>query len=74
VPRGGTGGNSVDVEGTWTIHGVTRPAWLSLTVSPDASLPGALRVRRRHAVPAEGLRRRREEHGAALRELDEAVR
>jgi polyisoprenoid-binding protein YceI len=47
VLRGGTGGTSVDVEGAWTIHGVTRPARLSLTLSPDASLPGALRVRGR---------------------------
>jgi polyisoprenoid-binding protein YceI len=34
------------VEGSWALHGVTRPARLELTVSADPA-PGSLRVRGR---------------------------
>ena len=37
----------VDVEGTLTVHGVSRPVKLHLTVSRQASEPGMLRVRGR---------------------------
>jgi polyisoprenoid-binding protein YceI len=36
------------VEGSWNVHGVTRPARLELTVSADPA-PGSLRVRGRQA-------------------------
>ena len=41
----------IEVEATWTIHGVTRPARLHLTASPDAGTPGAVRVRGMSLVP-----------------------
>jgi polyisoprenoid-binding protein YceI len=37
----------VTVQGTWTLHGVSRPASLSLWLSRDASTPGALRLQGR---------------------------
>jgi hypothetical protein len=36
--------------GTLTIHGVTRPVQLALSVSRDPSEPGALRIRGRHVL------------------------
>jgi len=39
----------VEAEGTFALHGVTRPVRLQLTASLDPSWPGALRVRGRHA-------------------------
>jgi len=38
----------VEAEGTFAIHGVTRPVRLRLTASREPSSPGALRVRGRH--------------------------
>jgi polyisoprenoid-binding protein YceI len=38
----------VEAEGTFTIHGVTRPVRLRLTASRDPSSPSALRLRGRH--------------------------
>ncbi|HEY6908060.1 MAG TPA: YceI family protein [Myxococcales bacterium] len=35
----------VSVDALWTIHGVTRPARLSLQASRDAKTPGAVRLR-----------------------------
>lgn len=35
----------VTLDADWTIHGVTRPARLQLTASPDATTPGAVRIR-----------------------------
>jgi polyisoprenoid-binding protein YceI len=34
----------ISVDAAWTIHGVTRPARLQLTVSRDAKTPGAVRI------------------------------
>ena len=36
---------------SWTIHGVTRPAKLHLSISPDAATPGAVRIRGLALVP-----------------------
>jgi polyisoprenoid-binding protein YceI len=38
----------VEAEGTFAIHGVTRPVRLRLTASRDPSSPGALRIRGSH--------------------------
>ena len=38
----------VEADGTFAIHGVTRPVRLRLTASRDPSSPGALRLRGRH--------------------------
>jgi hypothetical protein len=38
----------VEAQGSFTVHGVTRPARLLLAVSRDPASPGALRVRGRH--------------------------
>jgi len=35
----------IEVEASWTIHGVTKAAKLHLTASPDAATPGAVRIR-----------------------------
>ena len=34
----------VSIDATWSLHGVSRPAKLALTVSRDAKTPGALRI------------------------------
>jgi polyisoprenoid-binding protein YceI len=60
VQRGGVlddaggfeGGKEVraEVVGSWTIHGVTRPARLALTLSADRGTPGGIRVRGRQRM------------------------
>ena len=45
-PAGGAAGR-VEVEGTLTVHGVSRPVRFQLAVSRDAAAPGTLRVRGR---------------------------
>lgn len=40
----------VEARGTWSVHGVTRPAAVRLGVARDAATPGGLRVRGRHAL------------------------
>ena len=37
------------VEGSWTIHGITRPARLEVRLSKDPRAPEGIRVRGRHA-------------------------
>jgi polyisoprenoid-binding protein YceI len=44
---GAAGAGEVEVAGTLTVHGRSRPERLQLTVAPDPSEPGALRVRGR---------------------------
>ena len=41
------GSSEVEVDGTLTVHGETRPERFRLAVSPDPSAPGVLRVRGR---------------------------